>query len=255
MSTQLSVVLITKNAEALLEKCLQSCAFADEIVVVDSGSTDRTLAIANAYKAKVIHQNWLGFGPQKQFAVSQASHDWVLCLDADEWLSEELRHEISNLLNNFAAEKHLAAYRFARSNKFMGRFLKFGEGYPDYNLRLFDRRQARWSDHAVHEHVITDGQIGTLKGDLMHESGEDIALYLAKQNRYTSLQADILFQRGKKAGMAKLVFSPLLRFVKFYLLRQGFRDGLPGLVHISIGCFNSYIKYAKLNELHRLGKS
>ena len=174
MSRQLSVVLITKNAEALLEKCLQSCAFADEIVVVDSGSTDRTLAIASAYKAKVIHQTWLGFGPQKQFAVQQASHDWVLCLDADEWLSEKLRHEISNLLHNPA----LGAYRFARSNKFMGRFLKFGEGYPDYSLRLFDRRQARWSDDVVHEYVIANGEVGTLAGDLMHESGEDIALYL-----------------------------------------------------------------------------
>lgn len=248
MSRQLSVVLITKNAEALLEKCLQSCAFADEIVVVDSGSTDRTLAIASAYKAKVIHQTWLGFGPQKQFAVQQASHDWVLCLDADEWLSEKLRHEISSLLNNPA----LGAYRFARSNKFMGRFLKFGEGYPDYSLRLFDRRQARWSDDVVHEYVIANGEVGTLAGDLMHESGEDIALYLGKQNRYTSLQAETLYQRGKKAGIAKLLLSPLLRFVKFYLLRQGFRDGLPGLVHISIGCFNSYLKYAKLIELHRL---
>ena len=248
MSRQLSVVLITKNAEALLEKCLQSCVFADEIVVVDSGSSDRTLAIASAYKAKVIHQEWMGFGPQKQFAVQQASHDWVLCLDADEWLSEKLRNEIKILLNNPA----LGAYRFARSNKFMGRFLKFGEGYPDYSLRLFDRRQARWSDDVVHESVITNGEVGTVAGDLMHESGEDIALYLTKQNRYTSLQAETLYQRGKKVGIAKLVLSPLLRFVKFYLLRQGFRDGLPGLVHISIGCFNSYLKYAKLIELHRL---
>jgi glycosyltransferase involved in cell wall biosynthesis len=251
MSEALSVVLITKNAETLLEKCLQSCAFADEIVVVDSGSTDRTLAIASAYKAKVIHQDWLGFGPQKQFAVAQASHDWVLCLDADEWLSDHLGNEIINLLKNPGAY----AWRFARSNKFMGRFLRFGEGYPDYSLRLFHRQHARWSDDAVHEYVIADGQVGTLAGDLMHESGEDIALYLTKQNRYTSLQAAALYQRGKQCGLAKLVFSPLTRFIKFYLLRQGFRDGLPGLVHISIGCFNSYIKYAKLIELHRLGKT
>jgi len=245
------VVLITKNAAALLEKCLQSCAFADEIVVVDSGSTDRTLAIASAYKAKVIHQDWLGFGPQKQFAIEQASHDWVLCLDADEWLSDDLINEIKVLMTKPTGH----AWRFARSNKFMGRFLKYGEGYPDYSLRLFHRRHARWSDDLVHEYVIADGEIGTLKGDLMHESGEDIARYLEKQNRYTTLQAEALFQRGKKAGAGKLVFSPLLRFIKFYLVRQGFRDGLPGLVHISIGCFNSYIKYAKLIELHRLASS
>ena len=234
MSEPISVVLITKNAAALLEKCLQSCAFADEIVVVDSGSSDETIAIASAYKARVIHQDWLGFGPQKQFAVRQASHNWVLCLDADEWLSEKLCSEISALLNN---PQQLAAC---------------GAGYPDYSLRLFDRRRARWSDDLVHEYVHSQDAPGTLQGDLMHESGEDIALYLAKQNRYTTLQAETLYQRGKKAGIAKLLFSPLLRFVKFYFFRQGFRDGLPGLVHISIGCFNSYIKYAKLIELHRL---
>ncbi|HJU49220.1 MAG TPA: glycosyltransferase family 2 protein [Pseudogulbenkiania sp.] len=248
MSSALSVVLITKNAARQIAACLESCRFADEIVVVDSGSSDDTIAIAKSYNAKVIHQDWLGFGPQKQFAVQQARHDWVLCLDADEWLSLELANEIKELLNNPQA----IAYRFPRSNKFMGRFLRHGEGYPDLSLRLFDRRHARWSDHAVHECVIADGPVENLKHDLMHESGEDIALYLTKQNRYTDLQAQALFARGKRVGWPKLVFSPLLRFFKFYLLRQGFRDGVPGLVHISIGCFNSYIKYAKLIELHRL---
>lgn len=250
MREPLSVVLITKNAAVQLEKTLASVQWADEIVVVDSGSTDETVAIASAYKAKVIHQDWLGFGPQKQFAVQAARHDWVLCLDADEWPSAELTLQIKQILNNPQA----AAYRFARSNRFMGRFLKHGEGYPDWSLRLFDRRQARWSDDVVHEYVQCDGAVEKLSGDLMHESGEDIALYLTKQNRYTSLQAEMLYKRGKKAGWSKLVFSPLLRFTKFYLVRRGFLDGLPGLVHISIGCFNSYIKYAKLNELHRLGK-
>ena len=250
MSSALSVVLITKNAARQIAACLESCRFADEIVVVDSGSSDDTIAIAKSYNAKVIHQEWLGFGPQKQFAVQQARHDWVLCLDADEWLSPGLASEIKALPDNPQA----SAYRFPRSNKFMGRFLRHGEGYPDLSLRLFDRRRARWSDHAVHEYVIADGPVENLKGDLMHESGEDIALYLTKQNRYTDLQAKALFERGKKVGWPKLVFSPLLRFFKFYLLRQGFRDGVPGLVHISIGCFNSYIKYAKLIELHRLEK-
>ncbi len=248
MRRPLSVVLITKNAASQLEKTLASVQWADEIVVVDSGSTDDTVAIASAYKAKVIHQDWLGFGPQKQLAVAKASHDWVLCLDADEWPSEKLTNEIKDVLNNPQAE----AYRFPRSNRFMGRFLKHGEGYPDWSLRLFNRQAARWSDDLVHEYVQTDKPVAALTGDLMHESGEDIALYLNKQNRYTTLQAETLYKRGKKAGWGRLVFSPLLRFIKFYLVRRGFLDGLPGLVHISIGCFNSYIKYAKLNELHRL---
>nr|WP_199066927.1 glycosyltransferase family 2 protein [Chromobacterium sp. ASV5] len=250
MRVALSVVLITKNAGTQLEKCLQSASFADEIVIVDSGSSDDTLSIASAYKAKVIHQDWLGFGLQKQFAVRQASHDWVLCLDADEQVSTELSFSIKKMLENPQA----AGYRFARCNRFMGRFLKHGEGYPDWSLRLFDRRRARWSDDAVHEYVICEQPVETLSGDLLHESGEDIALYLAKQNRYTTLQAEQLFARGKTVGAAKLVFSPLLRFFKFYVVRRGFLDGLPGLVHISIGCFNSYIKYAKLIELRRLRK-
>ena len=249
MREPVSLVVITKNAAPALEKCLAQAAWVDEIVVVDSGSTDTTLAIASAYKAKVIHQDWLGFGPQKQFAVQAACHDWVLCLDADEWLSEELSCEIKRLLENPPG----FAYRFARSNKFMGRFLKHGEGYPDYSLRLFHRAHARWSDDIVHETVLTKAEVHTLPGDLMHESGEDLALYLSKQNRYTSLQAEMLFRRGKHVGITKLVLSPLLRFLKFYFFRQGFRDGLPGLVHISIGCFNSYMKYAKLIELHRIG--
>lgn len=250
MSLPISVVLITKNAAHSLKTCLQSCRGFDEIVVVDSGSEDDTLVIANAYGAKVIHQSWLGFGPQKQFAVSKARNDWVLCLDADEWLSEKLHQQISALADN----PPFAGYRFARCNKFMGRFLRYGEGYPDMSLRLFDRRRAGWSDDLVHEYVKIDSQVGTLAGDLMHESGEDIGRYLAKQNSYTDLQADALFQRGKKVGVAKLVLSPVLRFLKFYLLRQGFRDGIPGLVHIAIGCGNSFIKYAKLIERHRLEK-
>ena len=247
MSLQLSVVLITKNAEALLEKCLQSCAFADEIVVVDSGSTDGTQVLAERYGARVIEQAWLGFGPQKQFAVDAAGHDWVLCLDADERVSPELRTAIESALQSPAS----AAFRFARCNRFLGRYLKYGEGYPDWSLRLFDRRQAGWSDDAVHEKVIANGAVSTLKGDLLHDSAETLAIYLGKQNRYTTLAAEMAAAAGKRASFARLAFSPIIRFIKFYLVRQGFRDGLPGLIHIAIGCFNSFMKYAKLFEKQR----
>ena len=251
MQQRLSAVLITLNAADQLEPCLQSLDFADEIIVVDTGSSDATVELARRYRAKVIHQDWLGFGRQKQFAVSQASHDWVLCVDADERISPSLKQSILQAMTRPVA----TAFRMPRSNKFMGRFLKHGEGYPDWSLRLFDRRQARWSDDAVHEKVLYQSSIGTLAGDLLHESGEDIAVYLQKQNRYTSLQAEILFQAGKQAGPAKLLFSPLFRFVRFYLLKRGCLDGLPGLVHILIGCFNSFSKYAKLIELNRIHRS
>ncbi|MSQ64306.1 MAG: glycosyltransferase family 2 protein [Betaproteobacteria bacterium] len=244
----LSVVLITHNAAAELPQCLASVAFADEVVVVDSGSSDGTAEIATRYGARVVAKDWLGFGRQKQFAVEQAAHDWVLCLDADERVSPELAASVVRALQAPAAP----VYRMARCNRFLGRWLRHGEGYPDWSPRLFDRRHARWSDDGVHEKVLYAASPGTLEGDLLHESGEDLGRYLEKQNRYTALAAQELHRRGQRAGLAQLALSPLLRFFKFYLLRLGFLDGLPGLVHISIGCMNSFMKYAKLIELQRI---
>jgi len=248
----LSIVLITHNAAALLPECLASVAFADEVLVVDSGSDDGTPALAARYGARVIEKEWLGFGPQKQFAVGQAAHDWVLCLDADERVSPALAASIVRAL----AEPAAPAYRMARRNRFLGRWLKHGEGYPDWSLRLFDRRHARWSDDAVHEKVLpaAAANVATLEGDLLHESAEDLARYLEKQNRYTSLAAAELHRSGRRTGIAQMALSPLARFLKFYVLRLGFLDGLAGLVHISIGCMNSFMKYAKLMELQRGGR-
>ncbi|MFL6623110.1 MAG: glycosyltransferase family 2 protein [Sulfurifustis sp.] len=247
MTERLSVVVITRNVAGELPACLASVAFADEIIVVDSGSTDDTVAVAARHGACVLRQEWLGYGPQKQYGVQQARNRWVLCVDADERVSERLRASIVATL----ASPTKAAYAMARCNRFMGRWLRHGEGYPDWSVRLFDRERARWSDDAVHERVLTNGPVGRLDGDLMHESETGIAAYLEKQNRYTTLQAESLLARGKRVSLGRLVLSPLFRFIKFYFLRLGFLDGVPGLVHISIGCFNSFIKYAKLRELRR----
>ncbi len=240
----LSVAIITLNAVSQLEACLQSVRFVDDIVVVDSGSTDGTPALAERYGARVIQQDWLGFGPQKQVAVEAARHNWVLCLDADERVTPELQAAIEIALANPST----AAFRFPRCNRFLGRYLKHGEGYPDWSLRLFDRRQARWSNDAVHEKVETNGRVGELSGDLLHDSAESLAAYLTKQNRYTTLAAEMALAAGKRASFGRIAFSPLVRFIKFYFIRQGFRDGLPGLIHIVIGCFNSFMKYSKMLE-------
>ena len=247
MRAPLSAVLITRNVASRLEACLRSCAFADEIVIVDSGSTDATLDIARRFNAKVVQQDWLGFGKQKQFAVTQASHDWVLCVDADERVSDTLR---ADLLRELEAPR-LQAYEFPRCNRFLGRWLRHGEGYPDLSLRLFDRRHANWSNDTIHEKVVAQGPVGKLEGDLLHESEDGLADYLAKQNRYTTLQAEALHARGRRAGVGKMLLSPVFRFLKFYFLHLGFLDGVPGLVHILIGCFNSFMKYAKLLELNK----
>ena len=242
-----SAVLITRNAAATLDACLESLAFAEEIVVVDSGSTDATVEIAGRRGARVVQKEWLGFGRQKQFAVEQAKHDWVLCLDADERVSPALAASIAQAL----ATPVSPVYRMARRNRFLGRWLSHGEGYPDWSPRLFNRLNARWSDDLVHEKVLYAVTPGTLDGDLMHDSSDDLATYLDRQNRYTTLAARQAYELGRSANVLHLLLSPVVRFFKFYILRLGFLDGVPGLLHISIGCMNSYMKYAKLLELHK----
>lgn len=240
-------MLITHNAAAQLDGCLASLEFADEIVVVDSGSSDATAEIASRRGARVVRKEWLGFGRQKQFAVEQAANDWVLCVDADEHVTPKLAASIRRALEAPVS----TVYRMARCNRFLGRWLRHGEGYPDWSPRLFDRRNARWSDDAVHEKVLYAVTPGRLEGDLLHDSAEDIGRYMEKQNRYSALAAQQLYAQGQRAGMLELLLSPLVRFVKFYFLRLGFLDGVPGFVHIAIGCMNSFMKYAKLIELHK----
>jgi glycosyltransferase involved in cell wall biosynthesis len=246
----LSVAIITRNAASQLERCLASVAFAEEVVVVDSGSTDGTIELATRHRARVIAKEWLGFGPQKQFAVEAARHDWVLCLDADEAVSEELRESI---IAELKAPRGFV-YAMPRCNRFLGRWLRHGEGYPDWSVRLFHRGHARWGNERVHEKVHTQAPVLRLRGDLLHDSAETLEKYLDKQNRYTSLQAEALKDAGRRASLLQLIFSPSLRFIKFYLLRLGFLDGVPGLVHVAIGCMNTFNKYAKLKALERASK-
>jgi glycosyltransferase involved in cell wall biosynthesis len=245
----LTVAIIALNAGAQIGPCLASAQFADEILVVDSGSDDDTVAIARRHGARVETKEWLGFGRQKQHAVAIARNDWVLCLDADERVSERLARSIREAF----ASRRYRAYRMARRNRFLGRWLGHGEGYPDWTVRLFHRAHAGWSNDDVHEAVLTTAEVGRLDGDLLHDSAEDIASYMTKQNRYTTLHAEALFSQGVRASYWRLVASPLVRFVKFYILRMGFLDAGPGFAHIAIGCNNTFQKYLKLIELQRAG--
>jgi glycosyltransferase involved in cell wall biosynthesis len=256
---QISAVIIAKNAASQLPDCLTSLGFCAEVVVVDSGSTDSTQSVVQSHGARLIEAEWIGFGPMKQFAVEQARYDWVLCVDADEQVSLDLRASLQTLFNEVSSleasprspQMKFPAYRFPRRNRFLGDYLTHGEGYPDWSLRFFDRRQARWSDDLVHEKVLVQGEIGTLDGDLLHHSAESLEDYLAKQNRYSSIAAQTAVQLGRRASIAQLLLSPAVRFAKFYLLRRGFLDGTAGLVHILIGCWASFAKYAKMLDIQR----
>jgi glycosyltransferase involved in cell wall biosynthesis len=246
----LTVAIIALNASSQIGPCLASVAFADEVLVVDSGSTDDTVEIARRHGARVEAKEWLGFGRQKQHAVSIAKNDWVLCLDVDERVTERLERSVREALSG----RRYHAYRLARRNRFLGRWLGHGEGYPDWTVRLFHRAYASWSNDEVHEAVLTTAEVGRLDGDLLHDSAEDVASYMTKQNRYTTLHAEALFRQGVRASYWRLLASPLARFIKFYVLRLGFLDGGPGFAHIVIGCNNSFHKYLKLIELDKAAK-
>jgi len=246
----LTVAVIALDAEAQIAGLLASVGFADEVLVVDSGSRDGTVRVAEAHGARVVHHEWLGYGRQKQFAVQAARHDWVLCLDVDERVTPPLAESIRAAV----AGGRYRAWRMARRNRFLGTWLAHGEGYPDWTLRLFHRAHASWSNDEVHEAVLTTAEVGRLQGDLLHDSAEDVATYLAKQNRYTSLHAQALHRQGVRAGYAALLVNPLVRFLKFYVVKLGFLDGGPGFAHVVIGCNNTFHKYLKLIELQKAGK-
>ena len=230
---KLSVVILTYDSAAHLAEVLASTVFADEVLVLDSGSTDETPVIAREAGARFEHQAWLGFGPQKQRAVELARHDWVYVLDSDEVILPPLREEI---LATLADPKH-AGYTVPRLNHFFGRPLRHGGLYPDVTLRLFDRRRGRFSDDAVHERVLVDGSVGTLKHPMKHYAYDTIEQFIAKQNRYSTL--------GARPNRLKALTNPPWTFVRMYLLRGGFLDGWPGFVAAALYSQYTFWKYAK----------
>jgi len=226
----ISACIITFNEADRIGDCLASLAFCDEIVVVDSHSTDATRAIAESLGARVIARPFDGFRSQKQFAIEQATHDWVLCLDADERVSAELRAAIeAERAGGFTTA---AGYRFARLSEYFGKFLRHGNAYPDRVLRLFDRRRGGWrGTREVHEAASVEGEVRTIRGDLIHYPYRSLEQQLAKTQRYARMMAEHDFARGKRATLGKLVLAPAWRFWRGYVLRGGFLDGWHGLVY------------------------
>jgi glycosyltransferase involved in cell wall biosynthesis len=223
----ISACIITLNEADRIEACLDSLAFCDELVVVDSGSTDRTCELARDKGARVLTRAFDGYRAQKDYAVQSAQHDWVLCLDADECVTPQLRAAID------AADFGSAAgFRFARATEYFGAFLRHGNAYPDRVLRLFDRRRGGWrGDREIHEHVSIDGVLETLAGDLEHYAYRSLTDQLNRLQRYARMMAEHMHAQGRRARWWNLLVNPGWRFVRGYVLRTGFLDGWRGLVY------------------------
>lgn len=242
--TPISAIIITYNVEDRIERTLQSVEWCDEIVVVDSGSTDATLDICRKYGCKLFHKRFEGFGEQKQHAADVAQNHWILCIDSDETVTPGLREEIENIFSG--AEPGFAAYRLPRSMIFMGRTIR--SEYKKPNLMLFDRRKGKYDGAKVHEKIIVDGKVGTLKGEILHYSYADIEEYFVKFNRYTSLAAEELHKKGKSRHPFIIALRVRLDFARLYVLKGNFLSGFPGYLWSLFSAMYPAVKYAKAYE-------
>jgi glycosyltransferase involved in cell wall biosynthesis len=242
----LSVTVIVHNEAHNIVPCLESAAWADEIVVLDSGSTDGTVELARQFTPKVFTVQWQGFGRTKNQALDLATMPWVFVLDADERLTPELRQEIQAVL---AADGPADGYRVPRRNFFCGRFIKYLGWYPDYSIRLFRRDKGRFGDREVHESVQVQGTVGTLRHPMLHYTYNSLSDFLQRLERYSTLAARELHKQGKKPRWGELVWRPALTFAKLYFLKLGFLAGRDGYTLAYLYSVYTFVKYAKAREL------
>lgn len=247
---KLSAVIITFNEEDKIGKCLKSLLqVADEIIVIDSNSTDRTVDICQSYNATVISQSFLGYIEQKNFALSKASFNYVLSLDADEELSPELIKSILTVKKNFKSD----AYEFNRLTNFCGKWIKHGGWYPDKKTRIWNKNIGKWGGTNPHDKVILNEGIKVVKldGDLLHYSIDSISQHVDQIQKFTSIAAETLHKRGKQTSIATILFNSWFKFIRDYLIRLGFLDGFYGFVIAYNSAYAKYLKYLKLYELNK----
>lgn len=246
----LTLAIITLNEEENIRRCIESVPFASEVVVVDSGSQDKTVEIAQSLGAKVITFPWQGFGKQKHLAAHEATNDWVLSLDADEALSLELQAEIRQKFVNL---DELSAYQLPRVSFHLGRWIRHGGWYPDYQTRLFNKRHSRWNEEPIHEQVLSP-QKALLENDLKHWVFKNKSHQVITNDRYSSLHAETEFNNGKRFHVFKLIFRPWWKFVENYFLKLGFLDGLPGFIIAVSSAYSMFLRYCKVWEIEQKEK-
>jgi glycosyltransferase involved in cell wall biosynthesis len=239
---RISATIVTLNEERNLPRALESLTCVDEIVVVDSGSADRTVEIARQYGARVIQRPWPGYAAQKNFAATSAANNWILAIDADESLSELLQAEIMTLR---CTEPTAAGFCFPRRAQYLGGWIMHSGWYPDKKVRLYDRRSARWTGDYVHERVRVSGAVSELTGNLLHFTCASLEEHRRTMERYTTLAAEELRAQGRQSGAWRTLLSPPATFLKTYLAQQGFRDGYRGYLIAKMAARYVYLKHSK----------
>jgi glycosyltransferase involved in cell wall biosynthesis len=247
MTNLLSVVIITKNEEANIARCLKSVQWASEIVVIDNGSTDHTMDICRKYNCRIKETDWLGFGPLKRLAVDSATHDWIFSIDSDEEASEPLKDKILNILEN----PRLNGFRIKRESFYLGKKIQHCGWERDYPLRLFNRKFGNFNDKPIHESVSISGAVGKVEAPIYHFTYPTVQSHIDKMNRYTELGSGLLTKKGKTASIGSSVMRGLAKFIKMYILQRGFLDGKIGFVLCYNSAFGVYLKYLKLWEKNR----
>lgn len=253
MSLKISAIIITKNEESNIERCLRSLSFAEDILVVDSGSQDKTCQIAEKMGARVLHREWSGFGPQKRWATEQAKYDWVISLDADEEVSPELEKEIQQ---KFMELDPTIGYQLPRKSFFLGKWIEHGGWYPDRQLRLYNRLHSQWPESQIHERVqVRGGKIENLQSDLRHYVFKNISEQVETNNRYSSLLAVSDYQQGKRFSCFKVLTKPCFKFFECYFLKLGILDGFPGFIIAKNAAYSIFLRQVKLWEIGKGFKS
>jgi glycosyltransferase involved in cell wall biosynthesis len=248
-AVKLSAIVITMNNERTLRRCLESLRWVDEIIVVDSGSTDSTHDICRELGAHVhLTADWPGYGPQKNRALDRATGDWVISVDSDEWITPELRDEIQRSVAILTA---LPAYAMPRRSSFCGRYMRHSGWWPDYVVRLFRRDAGRFTDDHTHERLVVNGRVGRLREPIMHEAITDLDQMLAKMNAYSASSARMKMQQGKHATLLTAVLHGAWTFFRTYVVRRGFLDGREGFILAIANAEGSYYRYVKLMLLDR----
>jgi glycosyltransferase involved in cell wall biosynthesis len=249
---KVSVVIITLNEEKNIKDCLESVSWANEIIVVDSGSQDKTVEICRQFTDSVYDVPWQGFGKQKNSAVDLAHFDWILSIDADERVTPELKEEIKALLND---DSPFPGYFISRKSYFGKRLILHCGWFPDFSIRIFDRRKGRFNEAGVHESVQLNGKPGYLNHSLIHFTYKNISDFLVRMNQYSTLAAKDLFKDKRNWAVIKMILHPPATFLRMYILKQGFKEGFPGIILSGLYAFYTFVKYSKLWELNKNAKN